>query len=185
MARILLIALGVIVIIGGLAWTLQQRPPLPPEQRPAGAPELAARAPEPLPLPEAEFKAAIAKANAIADAANQQGIANQTWSERLLLLVICLGGGVSILAGIQKAPNLPPPKTATLVIATAILGAASAVSTSAASHLSGVADKHFGCVDRIEKAIDETSTKVRAAPDAIAARQHLEELQRDAARCGT
>ena len=182
----LLIALGVLVIIGGLAWTSQRF--RPPQERPAIpkiGPQMGARGLEQLPLPPDEIDRAVAKANDIADAVNASGVASQTWSDRLLLLVICFGGGVSILAGWQKAPNLQPSRKATLVFATAILGAGSAISTSGASHLDGVAEKRFVCVDRIEKAVAQTVGQVRAETDAVVARQHLADMQRDAARCET
>jgi hypothetical protein len=173
-----LIVLGAVIIVGALVWSV-----LPGEPVPESVPvlrKIGSGFQEQLALPPTEINDAISVANKAADAANARGISNKAWADALLLVVVCLGGVISIFAGLQKILG---ERNAALVILTGLLGAGSAVSTSAANHLNGVADEDFACVEKIENLARETWRRVRSESDPTAARQYLTEMQRDVARC--
>ena len=177
----LLIGIGLLIVVAGITWSaIGFRTTIgePPDIR-----KLGTGFEGQLAVPPEEINKALAAANDIASTVNTYAVASQVWATRLLFLVICFGGGVSILAGVQKMPNLPKSRQAALVVASGLLGAGSAISTSGANYLQGVTDKRFACVDEIEKAATKTLRQARAEPDAEAARQYLSDLLRDAARC--
>lgn len=137
------------------------------------------------PLPPDEINNAISEANRIATTVNQTAIETKSWAQWLLMLVVLCGAGTTILAGLQKAIQWGQRTSTLLTLAIGLLGAASAVSTSGAGYMNGVADSRFACVEGIEQEAAKTLAAVRDETDAQAARQYLDNLLRSASRCGT
>jgi hypothetical protein len=176
-----LIAIGIAILVIGLLFAFKY----PPGDLPAigDFTRIGSGFEGRLALPPDEINKVIGEANAIATSANQAAIETRSWAQWLLMLVILFGAGTTILAGVQKAIQWGPRAVSLLTLVLGLLGAAAAVSTSAAGYLNGVADSRFACVENIEKEAAKTLAAIREESDEQAARQYLEDLLRLANRC--
>jgi hypothetical protein len=136
-----------------------------------------------VPIDPAVVNAAIDEANAIANAANAKGIDLRGWSRLLLVAVFIFGAFTSIAAGLQKIWKSLERDDTVLTIAIGVLGAASAIATSAAGHFSTQAEGRFTCVAAIEKEVAGTITSVRGERDPALAAQYVDDMRRSVQRC--
>lgn len=175
------ILLGVALLILGGAFYLsfgQIVPPLPPAIEGIGPGAI-----DTFPIDPEVLNAAIREANDIANAANAEGIELRSWSRGLLVAVFVFGAFTSIAAGLQKIWKTLGRDDTLLMVAIGLLGAASAVSTSAAGHSSTQAEGRFSCVAAIEKAVTGTITSVRGERDVALATQYVDDMRRSVQRC--
>jgi hypothetical protein len=136
-----------------------------------------------LPIPPQELTAALEEANKAADAAALEGGTRAREARGFLFAVFVIGALISILAGWKAINEKINRETAWMTLALGILGAGSAITTSGAQYVQGLADGRFTCVGSIESAARDTLVNVKAETDELAARQYLADMRRDIAQC--
>jgi hypothetical protein len=135
------------------------------------------------PIAPDEVRKAIDRANDIAGMQNENGITYASYTKLLLQSVVVFGALISFCAGFQRILKANKKSDTLVIVAIALFGASSAISTSYAGHFQKRADHSFGCVDKIEENVRDTLKDIESETNTDLAKQYLVEMKREIERC--
>jgi len=138
----------------------------------------------------AQYAVSRTKMNSVLDPAREvantlveQHAEGMRWNRRLLGLAILLSALISIAAGLQRIAKARKKSDTVLMVAIALLGAGSAITTSVAGHIESGATSDLACSRDISDRAEKTIKNLAKERNPDLALQKLAELELEVNRC--